>query len=390
MAWASVALFSVATTAAATWLSIGTTLARTGSTWLALGWAAALCGAVPLAIAWLRAGRDVARILLVLPGLSLLWNTGWVAALLVAAPGDVARALRMHGAWPFEHAHGATSPNAAVLATAAQWIADTIDDTGRLATTTPAGVGMSVGDAYVLPLRNDGRSITVAVQLEHGARQTSASYLFDTGASFLTMTTRAIEELGVAVPPAARSLTFATATGRREGRMLRLDALHIGPYVVRDVAVSVCDDCGGDGTAGLLGLSVLRRFEVRLDYIGGRLELLPREGASDGDRAYDVGALAEVSLDGNANILFSHVYWQVLVRNASDAWMRGVVPEVRWSTGDVLRGLPIDAVAPGETGRSIVVGSAPVTGTAADAAAPAFELGVARGRFEAKVSPKRP
>jgi hypothetical protein len=85
------------------------------------------------------------------------------------------------------------------------------------------------------------------------------------------------------VPPegAPREFIGSSAHGDVHGRRGRLAALHIAGFELRDLEAAFIDpnsgpELGPPGVDGIVGIQVLSRFNIVLDYRGGRLFLKPR------------------------------------------------------------------------------------------------------------------
>lgn len=102
--------------------------------------------------------------------------------------------------------------------------------------------------------------------------------LLDTGASITMLT----EESFFAASRAGgwREMgwsLFNTANGLARGRMMQVDRLQLGEYVLNDVRVAVQTADFGNDVDGLLGMNVLRQFQFQIDQDNNRLLLSPRE-----------------------------------------------------------------------------------------------------------------
>jgi len=116
---------------------------------------------------------------------------------------------------------------------------------------------------------DDGRKTPVVLDLDLGARH-ALSLFFN-------------EAKGIAAP--AQNLATVVGRGMQgeiRGQIGRVRALHLGALALRDVVTSFTDienfsSCavGGRGMDGNLGIEVLNRFRVILDYPGSRLLLKP-------------------------------------------------------------------------------------------------------------------
>ncbi len=102
--------------------------------------------------------------------------------------------------------------------------------------------------------------------------------LLDTGASITMLTENAFARL--AGDRGWKDLgwrLFNTANGISRGRLMQVDELQLGQYVLKDVKVSVQGaDLGGEGVEGLLGMNVLSRFHFKIDQDQNKLMLTPR------------------------------------------------------------------------------------------------------------------
>lgn len=203
----------------------------------------------------------------------------------------------------------------------------------------------------------DEPGIYIDVELEgpNGQRK-RLDYLFDSGASFLTITTATARELGIEIPADAPRIEFHTAAGMRSVAMVQLPGLTIGPVRVPNLAVSICDPCATERGAGLLGLNVIREFVVQTDYQSSQMRLLPRVYEGRANRAYDIQPMLEIAIDGPAQIRDGDVEWVVALRNNSPIAVESVVPRVNFKNGKQLRGEAVARIEPGETGRSTVRG----------------------------------
>ena len=158
------------------------------------------------------------------------------------------------------------------------------------------------------------------------------------------------------IPDDAPVLAFDTAKGRRESKMVYLPALRIGQVRVEGLLVSVCDKCINDRHAGLLGQNVMRRFLARIDFKGGRMLLIPRAGEPRPNRAYDIGPMVDLKIEGTAEMWGDRVHWVVTVHNRSTVPIRDITPSVKFTDGPTLYGKVVGEIGPGEIGRSLVKG----------------------------------
>lgn len=102
--------------------------------------------------------------------------------------------------------------------------------------------------------------------------------LLDTGASITMLSEESfnVASQGSGWQEMGWSL-FNTANGIARGRMMQVDRLQLGDYVLKDVRVAVQSADFGNGVDGLLGMNVLRQFQFQIDQDNHRLLLSPRE-----------------------------------------------------------------------------------------------------------------
>jgi hypothetical protein len=203
----------------------------------------------------------------------------------------------------------------------------------------------------------DEPGIYLSVELEGlGGRRKQLAYLFDSGASFLTITNANARELGIEIPADAPRIEFHTAAGMRSSPMIQLPALTVGEVRIAGLAVSICDPCATSRGAGLLGLNVIREFVIQTDYQTSQMRLLPRVYESRANRAYDITPMLELAIDGQAQIRDGDIEWAISLRNNSPVPVEAVIPRVNFKNGKQLRGQAVGRIEPGQTGRSAVTG----------------------------------
>lgn len=200
-------------------------------------------------------------IALLLYGAGALWLTAW--AVERARPGwrDAAAAVLMWGVFVTSLTAVYVKRDAAVdgLRSVAQEVG-----LGR-----PTTVVTGVGEVAVTR-RRDGTFRVAAVVNER-----PASFLFDTGATAVVLTSETARELGFAPGDLRFRMPVMTANGRTMAAPITLDRLAIGPIVLQRVPALVA----GPGLLheNLLGQTVLDRlesYEVR----GNRLVLRAGKG----------------------------------------------------------------------------------------------------------------
>jgi clan AA aspartic protease (TIGR02281 family) len=379
LAWVLLGLGSLASLVVAMWIAVSMAHAaavdRTGFTastvWV---WFVALVITlgVPFAIAVWKHQGDARRISLTMAWLPMLWNVGGLLVTMQVMPDIVATALRGHGAWVAQDRFGDSHSATRVVSAAAHHVADFASPSandgeplGERGALPLEGLGeIDSSKALSVPFAEEGTAILMDVTLRgpDPDAELTLPYLFDTGASYTTISSETAAKLGMQVPDDAPTLTFNTASGPRESRMVHLPALRLGQVTIPGLLVSVCDACVNERTEGLLGLNVMREFFVQMDYKNQRMQLLPRVSEPDPNRAYDIEPVVELKVEGAAEVWLGRVRWMVLVRNRGTVPLRNVVPVVEFTDGPTLRGATIPEIGPGKVGRALVEGKASVDG----------------------------
>ena len=116
---------------------------------------------------------------------------------------------------------------------------------------------------FVIPFQKDGAAIFVRVTLNN---KVPATFVLDTGATLVTISSRTARELGIAVTPDTQRITARTASGVITSPIVELESVKIGDAEATKVRAAVCDTCAvGALIEGLLGLSYLGQFNFSLD-----------------------------------------------------------------------------------------------------------------------------
>jgi len=363
--WSALCVASVVVILVALWITSALARAQppngdAGALWLSVrswGLAAMLVVGAPLALAFWKHGGDRRRVASTLAWAPLVWNFAALALAGQLIPDLVGTGLRQHGAWFIIDRVGDSHTWTRYLSALGHNTADLIDPLeGAAPATLSAEEGDSApADTITVPFSADGNAILMDVELEGPDGSSVFSYLFDTGASFTTISSAAAATLGIDVPDDAPTLHFNTASGPRESKMVYLPALRLGDVELKGLLVSVCDGCTNDRSEGLLGLNVIREFLVQMDYQSARMRLLPRIDEHP-NRAYDIGPALGLEVEGRPEIWLGRVRWVVLVENLSTVPIEGVIPEINFSDGLRLRGQAIERIEPGAVGRSLVEG----------------------------------
>lgn len=126
-----------------------------------------------------------------------------------------------------------------------------------------------------LPTVRQGSQHSVRVALEGtDGRRLARLLLIDTGADTVVLPASLIDALGMDVD-ALQEREVQTANGMTQALTGTLDAVWLGARRVTDVAVAFLDD-EKLGSAGLLGMSVLGRYQLTIDDQENRITLSSR------------------------------------------------------------------------------------------------------------------
>lgn len=152
---------------------------------------------------------------------------------------------------------------------------------------TPVG-----DDQIVLPYEGEGRRMSVPVSFGNAGRERELEMMFDTGATYTTLSTSDLERLGAAPTEQDPVIVLHTANGERQAKVVLVDHVWLGDLRIDGVAVAVCDDCGGPDVAGLLGLNVSGRFNLTIDADRREVVFTRRENE---DRKLDIKPFVDLS-----------------------------------------------------------------------------------------------
>jgi predicted aspartyl protease len=102
--------------------------------------------------------------------------------------------------------------------------------------------------------------------------QTSARLVFDTGATYCMLPWHLINQLGIDIDQ-AQTIKTTTASTIETSPIVTLPAMEVLKNRVENVGCLVRDLPPDSGVDGLLGLSFLKYFRVKMDFGKGILEL---------------------------------------------------------------------------------------------------------------------
>jgi hypothetical protein len=125
----------------------------------------------------------------------------------------------------------------------------------------------------VVPYEGQGESMRVETFFDGPRYGEEFTMVFDTGATYTTLTREALAQLELPVPADAPIAVLRTANGEIEAPLVLVDAVWLGDAVVEWVTVAVCEPCGSEGVSGLLGLNVSGQFQVSLNHDHQLIEL---------------------------------------------------------------------------------------------------------------------
>ena len=339
---------------------------------LALG----LTFGLPFVIAAWRHHDEPRKIRATMAWLPSVWNALGLAIATLLVPDLLGTALRSCE-WVVQGRFGDAHSATRALSALGHEAGDTIDpDGGRFPEPLGDPTEVSLDGAITVPFSDKGAAIFLDVVLEgpHGEVERT-NYLFDTGASYTTLTSAMARKLGIEVPDDAPTLEFNTASGLRTSRMVHLPALRLGEVRISGLLVSVCDSCATERTGGLLGLNVMREFFVQMDYQGNQMQLVPRIHERRANRAYDIEPVLDMQIEGQPEIWLGRIRWVVTLYNEGTVPLYEVMPRVDFKDGPTLYGEAVATIEPGETGRSLLVGE--VTEDSEDASSVEFTLSLA-------------
>jgi len=107
-------------------------------------------------------------------------------------------------------------------------------------------------------------------------------FIFDTGASITTLTPKFARSAGISPPKGAPVLRFNTANGVTTMPLGLITRMRLGEHALQNVTYSTCKTCGAGKrpgldaeVVGLLGMNVIRKYQVRVDEAEGLLVLSP-------------------------------------------------------------------------------------------------------------------
>lgn len=332
-------LLAVCSSLVAMWWTSALVLQGGGTTLTAVMLALALGLATPVGLAMWKQGS--ARVpLRRWAAVHTIWSLATATLVAVAVPDPLALSLREHGWMLAARSVGEDHGGTRAASMLSHEVAETLD--------------RSEQTVVVIPTASN--RITVDVTLGGPDGEVERRYLWDTGATYTTLTRQTARKLGIDVPANAPRVKLDTAAGPREATLVVLPELRIGEQTVEKVAASICDDCAHDEIGGLLGLNVMRHLVAELSD-AATLRLTPQPKT---DRTPDIANFVALEVIGSPTLVPSrrgqHLHWRIRVSNHGSLPLRSLAPAVVFEGGETLRGEEVPALAAGATAVSRVKG----------------------------------
>jgi predicted aspartyl protease len=129
-------------------------------------------------------------------------------------------------------------------------------------------------DEILIPFETWGNSIIVPISI--GSHK--ISLLLDTGASLTMLSTAWIQKTSQHHLTRLPSRVFITAGGRIQSPMIRMENVRLGPFEFQHVDMAFQDIFSPDQPVhGLLGMNILKHFELNIDFSSSQLKLRPKK-----------------------------------------------------------------------------------------------------------------
>jgi len=201
-------------------------------------------------------------------------------------------------------------------------------------------------DQIALPYEGEGRRLSVPVIFGNGGKELELEMMFDTGATYTTLSTEVLRKLGVVLGEEDPRIRLHTANGDRDTSVVLLDHVWLGDLRIDGVAIAVCDDCASADNGGLLGLNVAGGFNVAID--ADRREVVFTRRATF-DRKLDIKPFSDLSATFT-RYPGGRVEVSVKLENRSRRPVRSGLASVKCA--DDVWTVEIGSIAPGETGNT--------------------------------------
>ncbi|MBT3219133.1 MAG: hypothetical protein HN348_08585, partial [Proteobacteria bacterium] len=133
---------------------------------------------------------------------------------------------------------------------------------------------------------------SVPVVFESGGKTIEVYMMLDTGATYTTLPTALMANIGLEPTKESPRIHLHTANGERDALLSLADRVWLGDLVVDNVAIAACEDCASSKTVGLLGLNVTGGYNITID--GDRREVLFTTRETH-DRRLDIRPFVDLS-----------------------------------------------------------------------------------------------
>lgn len=145
--------------------------------------------------------------------------------------------------------------------------------------------GMRSDKVINVPLKSHGFSYLVDTEVNRGTR---ASFLVDTGASFVIISPELAKKIGVSNMDNLPKMPVTTAGGVSWIYLIEIESLKVGEAEAVHVEAGVSSSIG-EGFDGLLGMSFLNEFIHQIDGPGSKMLLKSARGAGQSFGGHDKG-----------------------------------------------------------------------------------------------------
>lgn len=277
------------------------------------------------------------------------WSVGLFAVLPVYFPGERRQAVATGLAMA-----GLGSPQLGLPERIADSLPDEpavaspeIAEASALTTPPPPPATATLNDDQIaLPYEGEGRRMSVPVIFANGDRELEVDMMFDTGATYTTLSLDVLARLGIHPGPDDPVIRLHTANGERDAQVVLVDEVWLGDLQLEGVAIATCDDCASTDTVGLLGLNVASGYNLSID--ADRREVVFTRRASF-DRKLDVKPFVDLSATFT-RFPGGRVEVKVQLDNASRRTIERATTSIQCD--DHLWEVGLDTLQPGLVGRA--------------------------------------